>query len=216
MLRFPFAQVKPRLSPEDPECYNPAMQADPRVGTELAGHRIEAVLGRGSMAIVYLARHLRLGRRVALKVLDPALASDDAFRERFMRGSRAAAALDHPNILPVYDAGEADGVLYLSMRFVDGTDLGRLLASEGRLTPEAASTIVTRCAAALDAAHAHGLVHGGLVPAAILLERGWEDGGRVFLSDFGITQARGEQHPADAHRLVRRLRRLRGSGGDPR
>ena len=115
-----------------------------------------------------------------------------------MRGSRAAAALDHPNILPVYDAGEADGVLYLSMRFVDGTDLGRLLASEGRLTPEAASTIVTRCAAALDAAHAHGLVHGGLVPAAILLERGWEDGGRVFLSDFGITR-----HVATSTRLTR-------------
>src|SRR6185503_12539604 len=171
---------------------------DPRVGSELAGHRIEAVLGRGSLATVYLARHLRLGRRVALKVLDPALASDEAFRERFMRGSRAAAALDHPNILPVYDAGEADGVLYLSMRFVEGTDLGRLLESEGPLAPEAASAIVTRCAAALDAAHAHGLVHGGLVPAAILLERGWEDGGRIFISDFGITR-----HVASSTRLTR-------------
>ena len=115
-----------------------------------------------------------------------------------MRGSRAAAALDHPNILPVYDAGEADGVLYLSTRFVDGTDLGRLLESEGPLAPEAASTIVTRCAAALDAAHAHGLVHGGLVPAAILLERGWEDGGRIFISDFGITR-----HVASSTRLTR-------------
>jgi serine/threonine-protein kinase len=174
------------------------MQADPRVGTELAGHRIEAVVGRGAMAVVYLARHLQLGRQVALKVLDPALAEDAAFRERFIRECRAAAALDHPNIVTVYDAGEADGVLYLSMRYVEGTDLERLLEVEEYLAADVAISIVTRCAAALDAAHAEGLVHGGVVPAAILLERGWESGGRVFLTDFGIAK-----HVAATTRLTR-------------
>ena len=174
------------------------MQADPRVGTELAGHRIEAVIGRGAMAVVYLARHLRLGRQVALKVLDPALADDEAFRERFIRDCRAAAALDHPNVVTVYDAGEADGVLYLSMRYVEGTDLERLLEVEGYLSPEIALSIVAQCAAALDAAHAEGLVHRGVVPAAILLERGWMDGGRAFLADFGITK-----HVAASTRMTR-------------
>ncbi|MEO8424021.1 MAG: protein kinase [Actinomycetota bacterium] len=174
------------------------MQADPRVGTELAGHRIEAVVGRGAMAVVYLARHLRLGRQVALKVLDPALAEDDTFRERFIRDCRAAAALDHPNVVTVYDAGEADGVLYISMRYVEGTDLERLLEAEGSLSPEVAISIVTQCAAALDAAHAEGLVHRGVVPAAILLERGWTEGGRVFLADFGISK-----HVATTTRLTR-------------
>jgi hypothetical protein len=198
MVRFPVATVKPHLSAAYPGCYNRVMQADPRVGTELAGHRIEAVVGRGSMAVVYLARHLQLGRQVALKVLDPALAEDEVFRERFIRGCRAAAALEHPNVVTVYDAGEADGLLYLSMRYVEGTDLERVLKDERYLPPEIAISIVTRCAAALDAAHAEGLVHGGVVPAAILLERGWEGGGRVFLADFGIAK-----HVAAATRLTR-------------
>jgi tRNA A-37 threonylcarbamoyl transferase component Bud32 len=174
------------------------MQADPRVGTELAGHRIEAVVGRGAMAVVYLARHLRLGRQVALKVLDRALADDEAFRDRFIRECRAVAALDHPNIVTVYDAGEAEGVLYLSMRYVEGTDLERLLETEGTLSQEVATSVVEQCAAALDAAHAEGLVHRGVVPADILLERGWEDGGRVFLADFGITK-----HVATTTRVTR-------------
>ena len=198
MLCFPVAMVKPSLSSRYPGCYNHAMQADPRVGTELAGHRIEAVVGHGAMAVVYLARHLRLGRQVALKVLDPALAEDEAFRERFIRECRAAAALDHPNIVTVYDAGEAEGVLYISMRYVEGTDLERLLEAEGHLSPDVATSIVTQCAAALDAAHAEGLVHRGVVPAAILLEREWADGGRVFLADFGITK-----HVAATTRLTR-------------
>ena len=198
MLRFPIATVKPSLSARYPGCYNHAMQADPRVGAELAGHRIEAVIGRGAMAVVYLARHLRLGRQVALKVLDPALAEDEAFRERFIRECRVVAALDHPNIVTVYDAGEADGVLYISMRYVEGTDLERLLEAEGRLSPEMAISIITQCAAALDAAHAAGLVHRGVVPADILLERGREDAVRVFLADFGITK-----HVASSTRLTR-------------
>jgi serine/threonine-protein kinase len=165
------------------------MRADPRVGTELAGHQILAVIGRGGMAVVYLAEHLRLGRRVALKVLDPAMAEDEAFRERFIRESRIAAGLDHPNVVTVYDAGESDGVLYLSMRYVEGTDLERLLRAETRLDPPRAVSIVSQCAAALDAAHAEGLVHRDVKPANILLSsEGRMPGDRVYLSDFGVTK----------------------------
>ena len=173
------------------------MQGDPRLGTELAGHRIEAVIGRGRLAVVYLAHHLRLGRRVALKVLDPALAEDDAFRGTFMRESRLAAGLDHPNIVTVYDAGEDDGVLYVAMRYVDGTDLERLLESEGSLSPPRTVAIVAQVAEALDAAHSEGLVHRGVRPADILLEVA-DDGDRAFLSDFGITK-----HVAASTRLTR-------------
>jgi serine/threonine protein kinase len=198
MLLSGAAGVNPALSARHAECYNRAMQADPRIGTDLAGHRIEAVIGRGPMAVVYLARHLRLGRRVALKVLDPALANDEAFRERFIHESRIAAGIEHPNIVTVYDAGEVDGLLYVSMRYVEGTDLERLLESRGRLRPEVASLIVSQAAAALDAAHAEGLIHGGVRPAVILLERGPGAAGRVFLSDFGIAQ-----HVSSGTRLTR-------------
>jgi serine/threonine protein kinase len=159
-----------------------------RVGTELAGHRVVAVIGRGGMAVVYVAEHLRLGRKVALKVLDPEVAEDEAFRERFIRESRIAAGLDHPNLVTVYDAGEADGVLYLSMRYVEGTDLERLLRVESNLDPARAVSIVSQCAAALDAAHGEGLVHRDVKPADILLESGPDGGDRVFLSDFGISK----------------------------
>jgi len=164
------------------------MGIDPRVGTEVAGHRILSVIGRGGMAVVYLAEHLRLGRKVALKVLDPEVAEDEPFRERFIRESRIAAGLDHPNIVTVYDAGEADGVLYLSMRYVEGTDLERLLRAETRLEPSRAVSIVSPCAAALDAAHAEGLVHRDVKPADILLESQSDGRDRVFLSDFGISK----------------------------
>jgi len=170
-------------------CYNRSMRADPRVGTELAGHRILAVIGRGGMAVVYLAEHLRLGRRVALKVLDADMGEDEAFRERFIRESRIAAGLDHPNVVTVYDAGEADGILYLSMRYVEGTDLERLLRGVTKLEPPRAVSIVSQCAAALDAAHAQGLVHRDVKPANILLSsEGRTPGDRVYLSDFGVTK----------------------------
>ncbi len=138
--------------------------------------------------MVYLAEHLPLGRKVALKVLDPALAEDEAFRDRFVRESRIAAGLDNPNVVTVYDSGEADGLLYLSMRYVDGTDLERLLQAEGHLPPDRALALVSQCAAALDAAHAEGLVHRGVKPADILLEPVGDGTHRVFLSDFGITK----------------------------
>ena len=165
------------------------MRTDPRLGTELAGHRILAVIGRGGMAVVYLAEHLRLGRKVALKVLGPELAEDEAFRARFTRESRIAAGLDHPNIVTVYDAGEADGILYISMRYVEGTDLERLLRAETNLDPVRTVSIASQCAAALDAAHAEGLVHRDVKPANILLaaERHTSTD-RVYLSDFGVTK----------------------------
>ncbi|MBI2238857.1 MAG: protein kinase [Actinobacteria bacterium] len=165
------------------------MRADPRVGSELAGHRLEAVIARGGMAVVYLAEHLRLGRKVALKILDPELVDDEAFRVRFIRESRIAAGLDHPNIVTVYDAGETEGVLYISMRYVEGIDLERLLRQETRLEPTRSVLLVSQCASALDAAHAEGLVHRDVKPANILLASGpAPTAEHVYLTDFGITK----------------------------
>ena len=163
--------------------------SDPRLGTELAGYRVVGLIGRGGMSVVYLAEHIGLGRKVALKVLGPELADDDSFRERFIRESQIAARLDHPNIVTVYDAGEVDGVLYISMRYVEGTDLERLLRAETRLEPGRAVSLISQAAAALDAAHAAGLVHRDVKPGNILLAsdaRSSSD--RVFLSDFGVTK----------------------------
>src|SRR4249920_3566610 len=110
--------------------------ADSRIGTELAGYRLEALLGRGGMGVVYRAHDLALDRSVALKVLAPELAEDERFRERFLRESRLAASLDHPAIVPIYDAGGVGGQLYIAMRLVEGTDLKHLLAEEGALERE--------------------------------------------------------------------------------
>jgi Protein kinase domain len=164
--------------------------ADLTVGEEFAGHRIERVLGRGGMGVVYLAEHLRLGRKVAIKVLSPDLASDEAFRRRFLRESRAAAALEHPNIVPVFDAGEVAEAAYISMRFVDGSDLSAFLEAHGPLDPEMAVAITGQVASALDAAHAEGLVHCDVKPANVLLEsvRAGPGEWRAFLTDFGITK----------------------------
>jgi Protein kinase domain/Domain of unknown function (DUF4440) len=152
-------------------------------GDEFAGCRIEAVAGRGGMGVVYRATELSLGRPVALKLLAPERAGDRAFRERFQRESRMAAAIDHPNVIPVYAAGESDGLLYLVMRYVGGTDLHALLRAEGRLVPERAADIVAQVAAALDAAHGAGLVHRDVKPANVLLA-----GDHAYLSDFGLTR----------------------------
>jgi YVTN family beta-propeller protein len=166
------------------------MSSDPRIGTEIAGYRIESVLGRGGMSVVYLAEHTGLKRKAALKLLTPELAVDDRFRERFVRESQMAAALDHPNIIPIYEAGEIDGVLYIAMRYVRGTDLKTLLNVEGALPPERALAICAQAAAALDAAHAEGLVHRDVKPANILLAPGprADSPEHVYLSDFGVTK----------------------------
>ena len=157
-------------------------------GDEFAGCRIEAVAGRGGMGVVYRATELSLGRPVALKLLPPDRAGDREFRERFQRESRMAAAIDHPNVIPVYAAGEHDGSLYLVMRYVAGTDLHALLRDEGELDPARAAEIVAQVAAALDAAHAAGLVHRDVKPANVLLA-----GDHAYLSDFGLTRLAGSE-----------------------
>src|SRR4051812_18173709 len=142
--------------------------ADPMIGTRFGEYRIEHRLGRGGMGVVYLAESLRLERKVALKVLRPELGDDERYQARFLRESRVAASLDHPNVVPIYDAGELDGRLFLAMRYVDGTDLA-VLVREGPLPSEEAIEILAGVASALDAAHARGLVHRDVKPANILL-----------------------------------------------
>lgn len=159
---------------------------DARIGTELAGYRIERLLGRGGMGEVYLATQSFPERRVAVKVLAHELAEDADFRERFIRESNAAASTEHPNIVPIYGAGEHDGVLYLAMRYVEGVDLGTLIAREGPLTAARTARIVTQVAAALDAAHRRGLVHRDVKPGNILIAEGPGADDQTYLSDFGL------------------------------
>jgi serine/threonine protein kinase len=160
----------------------------PRTGTELAGYAIKGEVGRGGMGIVYKADQLGSNgmsrRTVALKVLDPFHAGDTEFRQRFLRESEIAMSIEHPNVIPIYDAGEQDGVLYLAMRFVNGMDLGHLIEREGPLGPDRAFELLDPVARALDAAHARGLVHRDVKPGNILL--GPDDS--VYLTDFGLTK----------------------------
>jgi serine/threonine protein kinase/DNA-binding beta-propeller fold protein YncE len=160
------------------------------VGSMVAGYRLDQQIGLGGMAVVYRAHDSRLDRDVALKVLAPALAQDDSFRQRFIRESRAAAAVDDPHIIPVYEAGEERGVLFIAMRFVRGGDVRSLLDAAGPLAPERATEILSQAASALDAAHARGLVHRDVKPANMLLEAS-PDADRpdhVYLSDFGLAK----------------------------
>jgi serine/threonine protein kinase len=166
------------------------MTAHTRIGTEVAGFRIESVLGRGGMSVVYVAEQIRLGRKVALKLLTTELAWDEQFRERFVRESHIAAATDHPNIIPIYDAGEADGLLYIAMRFVEGPDLKEIL-KRGSLGVGRTIFLIEQLASALDAAHARSLVHRDVKPGNILVE---ESTDHAYLTDFGVakqTTARG-------------------------
>jgi Protein kinase domain/Domain of unknown function (DUF4328) len=168
------------------------MAPDPAVGTMVAGYRIVAPVGHGGMGVVYRAEEVGLGGRpVALKLLPPALADDPAFRERFLREMRVAAAIDHPNIVPVYRAGEEQGRLYIAMRYVDALDLRRVLQAEGRLTAGRTLAILGQVARALDAAHAHGLVHRDVKPGNILLlpPADEEETEHVYLVDFGLARS---------------------------
>ncbi|GAB2887817.1 hypothetical protein GCM10027074_65200 [Streptomyces deserti] len=160
------------------------------IGRQIAGYRIEQEIGRGGMAVVYRARDLRLERTVALKLLAPELARNDTFRRRFTHESRAAAAIDHPHIVPVFEAGETDGILYIAMRYVSGSDLRHLLDREGPLPPPTALRVAAQVASALDAAHDHGLVHRDVKPGNILVSRGTdsEHPEHVYLTDFGLTK----------------------------
>ena len=159
------------------------------VGSLLGGYRLEEQVGAGGMAVVFRARDERLNRLVALKIMTPAMGSDDMFRQRFIRESRAAAAVDDPHIIPVYEAGEAGQVLFIAMRFVQGGDVRSLLRREGPLLPERVASIVSPVASALDAAHAVGLVHRDVKPANILLDRRPGRPEHVYLSDFGLSKS---------------------------
>ena len=166
-----------------------SVPGDPRVGTELAGFRIERVLGRGGMGVVYIAEQLRYGRKVALKVLAPELTDDALYRERFEQEWRTAARLDHPSIVPIFEAGEAEGVLYIAMRYVEGIDLQALISNEGQLAPDRTLDILGQVAGALDAAHTKGLVHRDVKPANILISAGPGIAGEhAYLADFGVAK----------------------------
>jgi class 3 adenylate cyclase len=165
--------------------WSPAFAA----GTRIAGYRLEDEIGAGGMAVVFRARDERLGRLVALKVLAPGLAGDKEFRARFVRESRAAGAVDDPHIIPVYEAGEAGGVLFIAMRYVSGGDVRGLLRRAGPLPPGRAAAIISPVAAALDAAHATGLVHRDVKPANMLIDARPGRPDHVYLSDFGLAKA---------------------------
>jgi serine/threonine protein kinase len=162
---------------------------DIEIGTRIREYRIESLLGRGGQGVVYLAEHTALGRKVALKVLPAAMAQDAEFRQRFVREARLAAMLEHPNILPVYDAGEEDGRLFLAVRLVSGSDLAAILRTEGPLEAERALALLGAAASGLDAAHANGLVHRDVKPGNLLIERRTDGQEHLYISDFGLTKA---------------------------
>jgi DNA-binding beta-propeller fold protein YncE/predicted Ser/Thr protein kinase len=163
------------------------MGDDPAIGSTLAGYRLDALLARGGMGVVYRATHLALDRPVALKVIARQFAGDEAFRERFLRESRLAARLDHPAVVPVFDAREEDGELIVAMRLVEGGDLRKRIRGDGPLPPEEAIALLGQVADALDAAHTAGIVHRDVKPHNILLE-----GERAYLTDFGLAKALGD------------------------
>jgi len=156
---------------------------EPYVGTEIGGYRIEERIGRGGMGVVYRAQHLRLGRRAAIKIIAPDLGETTGFRERFEREARIAASLHHPNVVTVYDAGETDDRLWLAMQLIEGPDLASILQAETWLSLPRALHICGQIAAALDAAHAVGMVHRDVKPANVLVA-----GDHAYLSDFGLTK----------------------------
>ncbi|KOY53297.1 serine/threonine-protein kinase [Streptomyces sp. XY332] len=160
------------------------------IGKQIAGYRVERMIGRGGMAVVYCARDLNLDRMVALKLIAPERARDETFRRRFTRESRVAASIDHPHIVPIFEAGETDGVLYLAMRYVSGLDLRAMLDRDGPLPVPTAVRIAAQVASALDAAHEHDLVHRDIKPGNILIAAGTdsEHPEHVYLTDFGLTK----------------------------
>jgi serine/threonine protein kinase/WD40 repeat protein len=165
-------------------------EASTVIGARLGQYRLERRLGGGGMAVVYLARDERLDRPVALKVLASVLAEDEAFRKRFIRESRAAAAVEDPHIIPVFEAGEAGGMLYIAMRYVPGGDMRTMVRRDGPLPPGRAAEVIAQVASALDAAHAAGLVHRDVKPANMLVDRRSNRSDHVYLADFGLSKKR--------------------------
>jgi len=194
----PAVQATPLAAPADPVA-DPAKRsraeavsaADPQAlsselppGSVIAGCGIEEVISHGDMAVVYRAEELALQRPVALKLIRPERSGEERFRERFRRESKIAAAIDHPNVIPIFDAGEEDGLLFITMRLVEGTDMHALIAGEGRIEPRRATRIIRQVGAALDAVHAHGMLHRDVKPSNVLLARA----DHVYLSDFGLAK----------------------------
>jgi hypothetical protein len=174
-------------------------QTEIGTGSEFVGYRIDELIGRGGMGVVYRAFDLRLKRTVALKLMAPELALDPRFRERFAREMELAMSLEHPNVVPIHDAGDVDGRLYLAMRYVEGTDLRLLLHAEGVLDEARSLAVCSQVANALDAAHAKGLVHRDVKPSNVLLDAAEH----VYLADFGLTRRLDEQGgAAGEHRSV--------------
>jgi serine/threonine-protein kinase len=171
------------------EVLDPSGPSRLRPTSIIAGYRIESLVGAGGMGVVYRASQLSLDRPVAIKLIRPELARDQVFRTRFKAESRIAASIEHANVIPVYEAGEDDGLLFIAMRFVDGIDLAQLLACGGRLDCETAVRVATQLGGALDAAHAHGLVHRDVKPANALLT--FDEPEHVYLTDFGIAKQLG-------------------------
>src|SRR5271170_3155274 len=157
----------------------------PLIGTEFAGYQLRAVIDHGGMSVVYRAENPRLGSASALKVLPPELAANDVFRTRFLNESRIAASLHHPNVIPVYDMGVSQDLLYIAMRYVSGTDLRRMIKKDGRIAPDRALSLIGQAARALDAAHREGLVHRDVKPGNLLIERGTDDSDpdHLYLAD---------------------------------
>jgi DNA-binding beta-propeller fold protein YncE/predicted Ser/Thr protein kinase len=206
-----------RSAPIDSVALLSGQDSELQAGDVFAGYRVTGIAGRGGMGVVYEAEQLDLQRPVALKLIATPLARDADFRERFVRESRAAAAIDHPNVIPVYSAGEDDGRLYLAMRFVDGEDLRTLVHREGPMEAARAAAIIAQVANALDAAHARGLIHRDIKPANVLLDRG-----HAYLTDFGLTKRlTGETTMTGSGRWVGTLgyiapEQIRGAGIDAR
>jgi hypothetical protein len=159
-----------------------------RPGSRIAGYEISEQIGHGGMAVVFRALDLRLNRQVALKILAPVAAADEAFRQRFMRESRLAASVDDPHIIPVFEAGDAEGVLFIAMRLVRGGDVGSLLRREGPLTPGRVAALISPIASSLDTAHEAGLVHRDVKPANMLIDARPGRPDHVYLSDFGLSK----------------------------
>lgn len=153
-------------------------------GSAFAGYEVESVVGLGGIGILYRARQLRLDRPVALKVVEPEVARDPVVRERLRREARMVAALDHPNVVPLYEAGEEAGSVYIVTRWVEGTELGTLIHDDGPLDPERAGRTAAQIAAALEVAHERGLVHRDVKPSNVILTP--ED--HVYLTDFGLAK----------------------------
>jgi serine/threonine protein kinase len=153
-------------------------------GTTIAGYEVESVVGSGGVGVLYRARQLRLNRPVALKLVEPDIAADPLIRERLRREARTVAALDHPNVVPLYEAGEENGAVYIVTRWIDGTELGALIRRDHPVRPARAARIAAQMASALEVAHEKGLIHRDVKPSnAIVTE---ED--HVYITDFGLTK----------------------------